>query len=71
LKENLSSLTLPTLVITGKYDAVVPAKDAPVIHKAISGSSLEIIDKTTHLPQEEQPGPFMAAVNKHWAELTK
>jgi pimeloyl-ACP methyl ester carboxylesterase len=71
LKENLSSLTLPTLVITGKYDAVVPAKDAPVIHKAISGSSLEIIDKTTHLPQEEQPVPFMAAVNKHWAELTK
>jgi len=71
LKENLASLNLPTLVITGKYDAVVPAKDAPLLHQQISNSSLEIIPKATHLPQEEQPDLFMAAVLKHWNELNK
>ena len=71
LKEKLSSLNLPTLIITGKYDAVVPARDAPILKKKIANSSLEIIDKTTHLPQEEQPEMFMKAVLKHWKELTK
>lgn len=71
LKENLGSLTLPTLIITGKYDAVVPAKDAPILHKLIPNSTLEIIAKTTHLPQEEQPGLFMKAVTKHWIDLVK
>jgi len=71
LKENLTSLSLPTLVITGKYDAVVPAADAPKLQKLIPNSSLEIIPKTTHLPQEEQPELFMEAVNKHWEALVK
>jgi len=69
LKDNLSQLTLPTLVITGKYDEVVPAKDAVELQKLIAGSHLEIIDKTTHLPQEEQPELFMEAVVKHWKHL--
>ena len=69
LKDNLSQLTLPTLVITGKYDEVVPAKDAVELQKLIAGSHLEIIDKTTHLPQEEQPELFMEAVEKHWEHL--
>ncbi len=69
LKENLSELTLPTLVITGKYDEVVPAKDAVELQKLIPNSSLEIIGKTTHLPQEEQPDLFMEAVSKHWESL--
>jgi pimeloyl-ACP methyl ester carboxylesterase len=62
-------LTLPTLVITGKYDEVVPAKDAVELQKLIAGSHLEIIDQTTHLPQEEQPELFMEAVEKHWEHL--
>jgi pimeloyl-ACP methyl ester carboxylesterase len=69
LKDNLSQLTLPTLVITGKYDEVVQAKDAVELQKLIAGSHLEIIDKTTHLPQEEQPELFMEAVEKHWEHL--
>ena len=69
LKDNLSQLTLPTLVITGKFDEVVPAKDAVELQKLIAGSHLEIIDKTTHLPQEEQPELFMEAVEKHWEHL--
>jgi pimeloyl-ACP methyl ester carboxylesterase len=41
------------------------------LHQQISNSSLEIIPKATHLPQEEQPDLFMAAVLKHWNELNK
>lgn len=71
LKENLASLKLPTLTITGEFDAVVPARDAPILHKKIANSALEIIPKATHLPQEEQPELFMSAVLKHWKELAK
>jgi pimeloyl-ACP methyl ester carboxylesterase len=69
LKENLSELTMPTLVMTGEYDTVVPASDAPLLRSQIPGSELEIIAKSAHLPQEEQPAAFMDAFSKHWALL--
>ena len=69
LKENLSALTMPTLVMTGEHDTVVPAADAPLLHQQIAGSQLEVIADSAHLPQEEQPAAFMDVFAKHWALL--
>ncbi len=71
LKDNLSALTMPTLVITGEYDTVVPASDAPLLQQQIAGSQLEVISDSAHLPQEEQPAAFMEVFAKHWDYLNK
>lgn len=71
LKDNLSALNMPTLVITGEYDTVVPASDAPLLQQQIAGSQLEVISDSAHLPQEEQPLAFIDAIAKHWDYLNK
>jgi pimeloyl-ACP methyl ester carboxylesterase len=69
LKDNLSALSMPTLVITGEYDTVVPASDATLLQQQIAGSVFEVIADSAHLPQEEQPVAFMKVFAKHWALL--
>lgn len=60
--ENAESLNMPTLLITGAFDTVVPTEDTVKLSKMISNSSLIIIPKTAHLPQEENPELFSQEV---------
>jgi pimeloyl-ACP methyl ester carboxylesterase len=64
-------LKTPTLLITGDADSVVPTKDTVKLDKLIPNSELEVIEKAGHLPHEEQPTEFLAAVTKHWSALLK
>jgi pimeloyl-ACP methyl ester carboxylesterase len=50
---------------------VVPTKDTLKLDKLITNSELEVIEKAGHLPHEEQPAEFLAAVTKHWSALLK
>jgi pimeloyl-ACP methyl ester carboxylesterase len=58
----LGEIDLPTLVITGDADLVVPTEDSKVVASAIAGSELVIIPQTGHLPNEESPSEFASAV---------
>jgi pimeloyl-ACP methyl ester carboxylesterase len=69
LAENLSDLKLPTLLITGSNDTVVPTSDTVKLETLIPNSVLEIIQDSAHLPQEEKPFEFMAAISKNWSSL--
>jgi pimeloyl-ACP methyl ester carboxylesterase len=60
--ENAASLNMPTLLITGEFDTVVPTEDTVKLSKIISNNSLVIIPKTAHLPQEENPELFSQEV---------
>lgn len=71
LVENLSTLLTPTLLITGDSDLIVPTKDTIRLDSLIPNSELEVIPKAGHLPNEEQPEAFLAAVGKHWDTLMK
>jgi pimeloyl-ACP methyl ester carboxylesterase len=71
LADNLESLKQPTLLITGDADTVVPTADTLKLHKLIPGSSLEVIATAGHLPHEEQPDAFMAAIERNWVQLSK
>lgn len=48
-------ITVPTLIIWGRYDEVVPLKVGEKLHAAIPNSALEIIENCGHIPQEEKP----------------
>lgn len=51
-------ITIPTLLIWGKNDKVVPYKHAQRAHDMIKGSQLVTVDECAHMPYLEQPEQF-------------
>ena len=58
----IPALTMPTLVITGRFDFNVAPSTAWKIHKAIPGSRWEVFEKSGHLPYFEEPEKFVQVV---------
>ena len=69
LLNNLASIKTPTLLISGEADTVVPVSDQPKLKNQIPNSTLVLIKKAGHLPQEEQPEDFVAAFTNNFARL--
>lgn len=55
VKERLGQIKIPTLLIWGRDDPVVPVENAYQFHKNIPNSQLEVLLETGHVPQEERP----------------
>jgi 3-oxoadipate enol-lactonase len=53
--DRLPELGMPTLIITGDDDRVIPAASTDVLHERIPGSRLEVIPGAGHLFFIEQP----------------
>ena len=60
--ERLEEISMPTLVITGDTDTIVPTADSVMVSERISGAELVKISQTGHLPNEEKPQEFASAV---------
>ena len=58
----LSRVRVPTLVLWGKEDKILPAEEGLRLSSAIAGARLTILPDTGHLPQEETPETFSRAV---------
>jgi pimeloyl-ACP methyl ester carboxylesterase len=55
---------LPTLLIWGKQDAVIPVTAGEVYRKSIGGAELVTIDGAGHRPEIEKPDEFISRVAK-------
>jgi len=64
----LASIAVPTLVITGEEDELIPVSESRAIAAAVPGATLVIIPGAGHLSNMEQPDAFNTALN---AFLTK
>ena len=53
---------LPTLIIWGERDDIIPVSHAHAAHRAIPGSRLVVIDGVGHFPQIEEPEQFVEAL---------
>ncbi len=62
LAERLDQIQVPTLVLSGEDDQIVPVENSQRLAEEIPGAKLVIIEKCGHLPQEECPKAFMSAV---------
>lgn len=58
----LEEIKIPTLVITGDSDTIVPTYDSVMVSERIENSKLVKISQTGHLPNEEKPEEFASAV---------
>ena len=54
--------TLPTLIVWGRQDAIVPMSAAEVYHASIPGSQLVVLDNCGHHPEIEQSDEFVRHV---------
>jgi pimeloyl-ACP methyl ester carboxylesterase len=67
LAADLSKIDVPTLIIWGRQDAVIPIEVGEILHHAIPNSTLEIIEQCGHIPQEEKPEETIALISKFLA----
>lgn len=58
----LAKVRVPTLILNGKQDGVIPPSAAEAAHMAIKNSQLVELDNCGHFPFFEQPGKTTAAV---------
>jgi pimeloyl-ACP methyl ester carboxylesterase len=70
VRERLSEITIPTLLITGDTDVVVATADTEALATMIEGSSLVVIPNSGHLAQEENPVETMQAIDDYWKSLS-
>ncbi len=59
---------LPTLVIWGKEDGIVPLSCGDVYHEAIQGSRLAVMENCGHRPELEKPDEFLQLVQRFLSE---
>jgi pimeloyl-ACP methyl ester carboxylesterase len=65
----IRALKLPTLVIWGGRDRLIPPALAQRFNADISGSRLVVFDALGHVPQEEDPAATAAAVSSFWKDV--
>jgi pimeloyl-ACP methyl ester carboxylesterase len=53
---------MPTLLVWGSQDRVIPVQHAALAHAAMPGSRLEIFGSAGHFPHHTDPGRFLAVV---------
>lgn len=62
LAPRLPEVRVPTLVVTGDDDRIVPTEESLRLAAELPNARLVVIPACGHLPQEECPGPFLKAV---------
>ena len=63
----VSTITVPTLILWGREDKVIPLKVGELLHKLIPNSMLDVIDQCGHIPQEEKPDETIAHITEFLA----
>jgi len=66
----LGQIKVPTLIIHGADDQIIPLSDSEAMHTAISDSRLEVIPDAGHLPNLEQAQLFNRAVERFLSALS-
>jgi len=66
----LATIDVPTVVVTGDEDAIIPIEEARVLHAGIRGSSLEVIAGAGHLSNLERPAAFNHILSEFLARLS-
>jgi pimeloyl-ACP methyl ester carboxylesterase len=68
LGRRLHRVQVPTLVVWGRQDALVPVAYAGEFGRRIVGSQVELIDDCGHVVQADQPERTWAAISKFLAQ---
>lgn len=67
-RHRLVEIEIPTLVVWGLNDRIVPVEAAIGYHRLIEDSRLEIFERTGHVPQMERPARFNSLLAEFLAD---
>jgi pimeloyl-ACP methyl ester carboxylesterase len=56
--DRLGELGIPTLLVWGRHDVSVPVANGRIMQEKIPGSRLEIFERSSHLPNFDEPDRF-------------
>ena len=62
LTKRIHRITMPTLLLWGDSDGMVPMKYAEAFQSLLPNASLKVIEKAGHLPQDERPAAVVDAI---------
>jgi pimeloyl-ACP methyl ester carboxylesterase len=65
----LREITVPTLLITGAQDAIIPATDAETMLAQIPNARHTSVERAGHMPMLENPRDFESALRDFLAQL--
>ncbi len=60
----LKNITVPTLIIWGRHDAVIPLIVGELLDQDLPNSELEVFEECGHIPQEEKPGETIVSISR-------
>jgi pimeloyl-ACP methyl ester carboxylesterase len=63
------TISVPTLILWGDSDRIIPVKIGEMLHEAIPRSSLEFVSESGHVPQEEMPEETMRHITAFFERL--
>jgi pimeloyl-ACP methyl ester carboxylesterase len=69
LEAHLGDISVPTLVITGEGDRIVPSDQSVRLEAELPNAELVVIPVCGHVPHEECPGLFLSAVTDFVSDL--
>lgn len=69
LQGRLGELAMPVLVITGDQDRIVPTEESVRLAGELPNADLVVIPNCGHVPQEECPEAFLAAVSAFLSQI--
>lgn len=64
IRDSAHTITVPTLIVWGKQDRVVPVQHAFTARKRIPQARLHLFDRCGHTPQLEYPAQFNALIRE-------
>jgi len=71
LRDRLSEIQAPTLVISGTEDGMTPPKYSVFLQQHIPGARLDVLEGAGHVPQVEQPEQLARLISAFLAGLGK
>jgi pimeloyl-ACP methyl ester carboxylesterase len=66
----LGELHLPTLVISGEFDPLVPPAHSRRVADAIAGARFALVRRAGHNPMDERPREFERILREFLIEMT-
>jgi pimeloyl-ACP methyl ester carboxylesterase len=67
--DRLSDIVVPTLVLSGEYDAILPPRFGRRVAAAIKDAEFEVLPEEAHQPFQEIPDRWNARVDAFWREV--
>ena len=62
-----STVTVPTFIVWGREDRVIPLEAGERLNQLIPNSTLEVIDECGHIPHEEKPEETIERISRFLA----